>query len=149
MYVPSFDHVPSDSVGLSSECCNPPCRMPLAVPTITVAKNRQGSGTIEMQIGFMSIWGHTISPVHDYDGRLTCDFRSTERSATSRLDDKDAALAERQVTQSEGGTTGKATKRVPDAAASSDVGAALRNAFQAAVEEDVPNELLDLLRRLD
>jgi hypothetical protein len=29
------------------------------------------------------------------------------------------------------------------------VGAALRNAFQAAVEEDVPQELLDLLRRLD
>ena len=58
-------------------------------------------------------------------------------------------LAERQVTQSEGGTPGQASKHVPDAAASSDVGAALRNAFQAAVDEDVPNELLDLLRRLD
>lgn len=58
-------------------------------------------------------------------------------------------LAERQVTQSEGGMTGEPKKRMPDATASSDVGVALRNAFQAAVEEDVPNELLDLLRRLD
>jgi len=30
-----------------------------------------------------------------------------------------------------------------------DIGLALRNAFQAAVDEDVPQELLDLLRRLD
>lgn len=58
-------------------------------------------------------------------------------------------LAERHVTQSEGGANEKVTKPVPDPAAASDVGAALRNAFQAAVEEDVPDELLDLLRRLD
>ncbi|MES2288216.1 MAG: NepR family anti-sigma factor [Pseudomonadota bacterium] len=39
----------------------------------------------------------------------------------------------------------------PGSSASSpaDVGAALRKAFQSAVEEDVPDELLDLLRRLD
>jgi hypothetical protein len=30
-----------------------------------------------------------------------------------------------------------------------DVGAALRNAFQATVEEAIPSEMLDLLRRLD
>ena len=30
-----------------------------------------------------------------------------------------------------------------------DIGTALRNAFQATVEEDVPDEMLDLLRRLD
>ena len=58
-------------------------------------------------------------------------------------------MTERRVTQSEGGMAGEAKKRARDAGASSDVGAALRNAFQAAVEEDVPNELLDLLRRLD
>lgn len=34
-------------------------------------------------------------------------------------------------------------------AGTADVGAALRNAFQTAVDEDVPAELLDLLRRLD
>jgi len=30
-----------------------------------------------------------------------------------------------------------------------DVGTALRNAFRATVEEDIPSEMLDLLRRLD
>lgn len=35
------------------------------------------------------------------------------------------------------------------ASSPADVGAALRKAFQSAVEEDVPDELLDLLRRLD
>jgi hypothetical protein len=30
-----------------------------------------------------------------------------------------------------------------------DVGTALRNAFRATVEEDIPAEMLDLLRRLD
>jgi hypothetical protein len=30
-----------------------------------------------------------------------------------------------------------------------DVGTALRNAFRATVEEDIPIEMLDLLRRLD
>jgi len=40
----------------------------------------------------------------------------------------------------------KASERDSGAA---DVGAALRNAFKAAVDEDVPDELLDLLRRLD
>lgn len=32
---------------------------------------------------------------------------------------------------------------------SNDVGAALRNAFRATVDEEIPNEMLDLLRRLD
>jgi hypothetical protein len=35
------------------------------------------------------------------------------------------------------------------ASSPADVGAALRKAFQSAVEEDVPDDLLDLLRRLD
>ena len=34
-------------------------------------------------------------------------------------------------------------------AAQGDVGTALRNAFRATVEEDIPAEMLDLLRRLD
>ena len=34
-------------------------------------------------------------------------------------------------------------------AAPGDVGTALRNAFRATVEEDIPAEMLDLLRRLD
>lgn len=34
-------------------------------------------------------------------------------------------------------------------AAPADVGTALRNAFRATVEEDIPAEMLDLLRRLD
>jgi hypothetical protein len=32
---------------------------------------------------------------------------------------------------------------------SNDVGTALRDAFRATVDEDIPTELLDLLRRLD
>ena len=44
----------------------------------------------------------------------------------------------------DGGPTGKRAGTTGN-----DVGAALRNAFQATVEEDVPQELLDLLRRLD
>ena len=58
-------------------------------------------------------------------------------------------LAEPHVTQFEGWADEKAKNPVPDPAGASDVGAALRGAFQAAVEEDIPNELLDLLRRLD
>ena len=53
------------------------------------------------------------------------------------------------MTHSEGGVREKAENPAPNPAGASDVGAALRHAFQAAVEEDVPNELLDLLRRLD
>ena len=34
-------------------------------------------------------------------------------------------------------------------AAQGDVGTAPRNAFRATVEEDIPAEMLDLLRRLD
>ena len=45
-------------------------------------------------------------------------------------------------------TVGTAADTKRDAGAA-DVGAALRNAFQSAVDEDVPSELLDLLRRLD
>ena len=42
----------------------------------------------------------------------------------------------------------KSTTVDPDVAASG-VGVALRSAFQATVQEDVPQQLLDLLRRLD
>ena len=61
---------------------------------------------------------------------------------------KDDALAERPVTNQR---EQKGAKPVPKPAKSSqaDVGIALRQAFQAAVNEDVPDELLDLLRRLD
>jgi hypothetical protein len=38
---------------------------------------------------------------------------------------------------------------VPVRQAAHDVGTALRNAFRATVEEDIPAEMLDLLRRLD
>jgi hypothetical protein len=38
---------------------------------------------------------------------------------------------------------------VPVRQAPHDVGTALRNAFRATVEEDIPAEMLDLLRRLD
>jgi len=38
---------------------------------------------------------------------------------------------------------------VPGRQAPHDVGTALRNAFRATVEEDIPIEMLDLLRRLD
>lgn len=57
--------------------------------------------------------------------------RSTDKSATNRA-------------PVDGGQ--KVKRSTP---AGGDVGAALRNAFQATVEEDVPAELLDLLRRLD
>lgn len=38
---------------------------------------------------------------------------------------------------------------VPAHAVPHDVGTALRNAFRATVEEEIPIEMLDLLRRLD
>lgn len=41
------------------------------------------------------------------------------------------------------------TKAGPGKGSPSDVGAALRNAFRATVDEDIPDEMLDLLRRLD
>ncbi|UVO54448.1 hypothetical protein [Sphingomonas sp. SUN039] len=45
-------------------------------------------------------------------------------------------------------TPARAASSAPKAA-SGDVGVALRNAFRATVDEDIPNEMLDLLRRLD
>lgn len=49
------------------------------------------------------------------------------------------------------GDNGAVTKAEPSEpkAAPADVGTALRNAFRATVEEDIPAEMLDLLRRLD
>lgn len=48
------------------------------------------------------------------------------------------------------GTSGSDKKgSISIKSSSSDVGAALRNAFRATVDEEVPNEMLDLLRRLD
>lgn len=41
------------------------------------------------------------------------------------------------------------TAAQPPKSGSNDVGAALRNAFRATVDEDIPAEMLDLLRRLD
>ena len=46
-----------------------------------------------------------------------------------------------------GPSSGQRAKSPGDGQA--DVGKALRNAFQATVDEKIPDELLDLLRRLD
>lgn len=62
----------------------------------------------------------------------------TENSAG--IDPKGAGV-ERDVTTQE--------IALPPAQSPDNVGAALRNAFQAAVQEDIPQEMLDLLRRLD
>ena len=61
---------------------------------------------------------------------------------------KDDALTERGVADQNGDRDG-VPEAQPDKRSSSDVGVALRRAFQAAVNEDVPQEMLDLLRRLD
>lgn len=61
---------------------------------------------------------------------------------------KDDALAERPVTNQKK-EQGEKPVRKPAKSAQADVGIALRQAFQAAVNEEVPDELLDLLRRLD
>lgn len=61
---------------------------------------------------------------------------------------KDRSLADPPVTDTDRPSpSGTSTKRTSLPAR--DVGMALRKAFEATVEEDVPNELLDLLRRLD
>jgi hypothetical protein len=52
-------------------------------------------------------------------------------------------------------TAGRVTEAIvseakaPGRSAPHDVGTALRNAFRATVEEEIPTEMLDLLRRLD
>jgi hypothetical protein len=55
------------------------------------------------------------------------------------------------ATPSEQAVTGKpkSGQRSPLKSEPNDVGTALRNAFRATVEEDIPIEMLDLLRRLD
>lgn len=62
---------------------------------------------------------------------------------------KDNVLVERPAKDRDKQPKSAATAKAGSASSPSDVGAALRKAFQSAVEEDVPDELLDLLRRLD
>jgi Anti-sigma factor NepR len=61
---------------------------------------------------------------------------------------KDDALAERPVTDHDKGQDGTPARKSAKSS-QADVGVALRQAFQAAVNEEVPDELLELLRRLD
>jgi hypothetical protein len=69
-----------------------------------------------------------------------------QRIESARL--KDDALAERPATDQNNGR-GHIPVKKPVKSSQADVGIALREAFQAAVNEEVPDELLDLLRRLD
>lgn len=46
-------------------------------------------------------------------------------------------------------TTDVTDTRRPATAEPNDVGTALRNAFRATLDEDIPAEMLDLLKRLD
>lgn len=57
-------------------------------------------------------------------------------------------MAERPVTN-ESKARGESPTRKAGKTAQADVGMVLRQAFQATVNEEVPDELLDLLRRLD
>ncbi|MEP6785589.1 MAG: NepR family anti-sigma factor [Sphingomonadales bacterium] len=65
---------------------------------------------------------------------------------------RDNVLVERPAaerSEKDRGQQPKSGRPKPPMSSPSDVGSALRKAFQSAVEEDVPDELLDLLRRLD
>ncbi len=57
---------------------------------------------------------------------------------------KDGTLDSGDRTEPTGARPVPPPRDMPD-----NVGTALRNAFQSAVEEDVPQAMLDLLRRLD
>ena len=62
---------------------------------------------------------------------------------------EDDALAEKPATEQRQGIGATRAKRQKNASSPNDVGTALRQAFQATVQEEIPDELLDLLRRLD
>ena len=105
-------------------------------------------GTNERQNGFIVARDNANLGQNSGSGPVDAVFTLVWKRHIELVLFKDDPLAERPVTNHDK-RQGEKPVRKPAKSAQADVGIALRQAFQAAVNEDVPDELLDLLRRLD